>query len=229
MTTPHPLATVLAAAAAGRFPAADGATDLTAPDAAGTRAAVAFSGHAYVLADVDPAELSARLAAADGAGGGFGGVHHPTVLSLLADAGGRVAHGHGGRRPRGAAAVATTRWRRRRSCAVTTSPTIHGSPAPSPTGASVAVLADDVGLASIGRGLVDRCEVSVELFDPESAPPGAGRRLLAGALRALPADEPVWAQVAAGNARSLRAFLAAGFVPVASEVLLCTSGDRAAG
>ena len=72
----------------------------------------------------------------------------------------------------------------------------------------------------IGRGLVGRCELSVELFDPESAPPGAGRRLLAGALRALPADEPVWAQVAAGNARSLRAFLAAGFVPVASEVLL---------
>ena len=89
MTTPHPLATVLAAAAAGRFPPADGATDLLAPDASETRAAVAFSGHAYVLAGVDPAELSARLAAADGAGGGFGGVHHPTVLSLLAEAGGR--------------------------------------------------------------------------------------------------------------------------------------------
>ena len=62
--------------------------------------------------------------------------------------------------------------------------------------------------------------MSVELFDAESAPPGAGRRLIAGAWNARPSEESCWAQVAAGNARSLRAFLAAGFVPVASEVLL---------
>jgi hypothetical protein len=219
VTTPHPLATVLAAAAAGRFPPADGATDLTAPDAAGTRAAVAFSGHAYVLADVDRAELSARLAAADGAGGGFGGVHHPTVLSLLADAGGRWRTGTVDvvlvRRGGGDDTVAPATLVRRDDLA--DHPRVARALAHR---RDVVVLADDVGLASIGRGLVGRCEVSVELFDPESAPPGAGRRLLAGALRALPADEPVWAQVAAGNARSLRAFLAAGFVPVASEVLL---------
>jgi RimJ/RimL family protein N-acetyltransferase len=35
----------------------------------------------------------------------------------------------------------------------------------------------------------------------------------------VPAGEPLWAQVAPGNAASLRALAAAGFVPVAAEVL----------
>ena len=219
MPARHPFVAVLDAAAAGHFPAADGASEVMPPDAAGTRAAVAFSGHAYVLADVDPAELSARLAAADGAGGGFGGVHHPTVLSLLADAGGRWRTGTVDvvlvRRGGGDDTVATATLVRRDDLA--DHPRVARALA---YRRDVVVLADDIGLASIGRGLVGRCEVSVELFDAESAPPGAGRHLLTAALRALPADEPVWAQVAAGNARSLRAFLAAGFVPVASEVLL---------
>jgi hypothetical protein len=225
VTAPHPLAAVLAAAAAGRFPTADGATELTAPDSAGTRAAVAFSGHAFVLADVDPVELSARLAAADGAGGGFGGVHHPTVLSLLADTGGPWRTG--------TLDVVLVR-RGRDDCDDTVAPVtlvrrddLSAHPRVARALAhrrDVVVLADEVGLVSFGRGLVDRWEVSVELFDAESAPPGAGRRLLAGAWNARPSDEPLWAQVAAGNARSLRAFLAAGFVPVASEVLLVRDG-----
>lgn len=44
-------------------------------------------------------------------------------------------------------------------------------------------------------------------------------RALATAARHL-ADEPVWAQVALGNARSLRAFQAAGYRPVGAEALL---------
>ncbi|NEC76087.1 GNAT family N-acetyltransferase, partial [Streptomyces rochei] len=44
------------------------------------------------------------------------------------------------------------------------------------------------------------------------------RRLVAAARR-LAGGEPVWAQVAAGNARSLRAFQAAGYRPVGSEAL----------
>jgi hypothetical protein len=35
----------------------------------------------------------------------------------------------------------------------------------------------------------------------------------------VPAGEPLWAQVAPGNAASMRSTLAAGFVPVAAEVL----------
>jgi hypothetical protein len=36
----------------------------------------------------------------------------------------------------------------------------------------------------------------------------------------LPAGEPLFAAVSPGNARSLRAFLAVGFTPVASEVII---------
>lgn len=36
----------------------------------------------------------------------------------------------------------------------------------------------------------------------------------------VPAGEPVFAAVAPGNARSLRTFLATGFVPIGSEVIL---------
>lgn len=49
---------------------------------------------------------------------------------------------------------------------------------------------------------------------------GHGRALLADALSLVPEGEPVFAAVAPGNARSLRAFLACGFVPLGSEVLL---------
>ena len=44
--------------------------------------------------------------------------------------------------------------------------------------------------------------------------------MYASGLAVPPEGEWVWAQVAAGNTASLRAFLAAGFVPVCSEVLL---------
>ena len=39
-------------------------------------------------------------------------------------------------------------------------------------------------------------------------------------LAAVPPGETVWAQVSPGNAQSLRAFLACGFVPIGSEVLI---------
>ncbi|MBZ9642391.1 GNAT family N-acetyltransferase, partial [Streptomyces sp. PSKA30] len=38
----------------------------------------------------------------------------------------------------------------------------------------------------------------------------------------LSGGEPVWAQVSAGNARSLRALQAAGYRPVGSEALFLT-------
>jgi hypothetical protein len=49
---------------------------------------------------------------------------------------------------------------------------------------------------------------------------GTGRGVIRDARRPVPAGEPVFAAVAPGNARSLRAFLAAGFVPLGSEVLI---------
>ncbi|MYS16437.1 GNAT family N-acetyltransferase, partial [Streptomyces sp. SID4982] len=73
----------------------------------------------------------------------------------------------------------------------------------------------------LGRGLGGRVEVAVEVGE-EARHRGLGRAL-ATAARHL-AGEPVWAQVAPGNARSVRAFLAAGYRPVGAEVLLSATG-----
>ena len=88
----------------------------------------------------------------------------------------------------------------------------------------VRVLGDERGFVTIGRGLVDRTELSVELLD-HAHNSGAGRQLIAEGLRAIGRDELVFAQVAPGNAASLRAFLACGFRPIGSEVLIDVTAD----
>jgi hypothetical protein len=59
--------------------------------------------------------------------------------------------------------------------------------------------------------------MSVELLDMTRF---AGRGLIADGLQAIEPDQWVFAQVAPGNAASLRAFLACGFRPIGSEVLI---------
>ena len=70
----------------------------------------------------------------------------------------------------------------------------------------------------VGRGLCGRREVGYEV-EPEHRNGGLGRKLVAAARGLVPAGEPLWAQVAPGNATSMRSALAAGFVPVGAEVL----------
>ena len=77
---------------------------------------------------------------------------------------------------------------------------------------------DGAGVLILGRGLAGRWEAAIEV-DPRYAGRGIGRELCRAARSLCPDREPVWAQVAAGNAASLRTVLAAGFVPVGSEVL----------
>ena len=55
------MAAILAAAAAGDFPPADGLVEVLPPDAHGTGAVVAFTGHAFVLADVAGDDLELHL------------------------------------------------------------------------------------------------------------------------------------------------------------------------
>jgi hypothetical protein len=55
---------------------------------------------------------------------------------------------------------------------------------------------------------------------PDGHGRGWGRSLLTDALGLVPAGEPVFAAVSPGNARSLRAFLGVGFVPIGSEVIV---------
>jgi L-amino acid N-acyltransferase YncA len=70
----------------------------------------------------------------------------------------------------------------------------------------------------IGRGLAGRLEVSIEV-NPDRRGGGIGSRLAKAALSLTPANEPLFAQVSPGNVASLRAFLAAGYRPICSEVL----------
>ncbi|WP_405882594.1 GNAT family N-acetyltransferase [Streptomyces sp. NBC_01384] len=81
----------------------------------------------------------------------------------------------------------------------------------------VRVWTTEGGVLVLGRGIAGRLEVAVEV-DEDVRHRGLGRRL-ATAARHL-GGEPVWAQVAPGNARSLRAFQAAGYRPVGAEALL---------
>jgi hypothetical protein len=200
----HPLAAVLVAAAHGSFPPVDGAVEVVSPDDRGTEAVVEFTGHAFVLTHRDRGDELFRGVDA------FGGVGHPgLVLALAGDAtiGSHdvvlVRHGGSSVEP----LPETDRYddhprvvRARH----------HRHP--------VNVLGDETGLVTIGAGLVGRTELSVELTG-DGGGNGSGRALILGGLATLPTTELVFAQVAPGNAASLRAFLACGFRPIGSEIL----------
>jgi hypothetical protein len=207
----HPLHAALIAAADGRFPPADGRVDVYPPDEAGFAACVEFAGHAVILTTADAADVAAHGA------DGFGGSSHPDLLRWLAGPTGTigshdvvlVARGAGGgtlrertdfeNHPR------VRRARRHRR--------------------DVRVYANDDGLVTIGTGLVGRQELSVELFDMHRSVPGRGGILIGEALAMVPRGGLLWAQVAPGNASSLRAFLRCGFVPIGAEVLISTRID----
>ena len=76
----------------------------------------------------------------------------------------------------------------------------------------------DSAVLIVGRGLAGRWEFGYEVARGAQGR-GLGRRVAAAARGLVPAGEPLWAQVAPGNAASLRSTLAAGFVPVGAEVL----------
>jgi GNAT superfamily N-acetyltransferase len=74
------------------------------------------------------------------------------------------------------------------------------------------------GLLAVGQGLAGRWELAFEVAPPFRGR-GLGRALARAARHVVPPGEPVFAQVATGNAMSLRAILAAGYRPIGSEVL----------
>lgn len=202
---PHPLLDVLHAAADDRFPPVDGGVTFVPPLAGGLHGVVSFTGSAFVATN-QPAEEFADLHL-----DGFGAALRPAVLLRLAGRGGEVgvvdvtlvARGLGGgelpvrgdlgdnRRVRHART-----WRRH-----------------------VRVYGDDRGLVTLARGVAGRTEMSVEV-SPDLQGQRVGTWLITEALRLAPVDEPVFAAVAPGNARSLRAFAAVGFRPIGSEVLI---------
>ncbi len=201
----HPIGAALVAAAEGRFPPVDGRWELVAPWRPGLEAVVAFTGHAFVVITADREVPAAVRQRADG----FGGAHDPRVALALAGTDGwidsldavLVRHGVGGTPGLVERPDLTEHHRVRFAAAVRDDVRSVGRP----TG-------DD--LVTIGRGIGGLVELGVE------ADSGRGAELLGQALTLVPASEVVAACVAPGNARALRAFLAAGFRPVASVQLL---------
>lgn len=209
----HPLLGLLLAAAEGRFPDVDGTVRVVPGLGGGLECSYAFTGHGVVATDLPPAELEAHGLT------GFGPAMAPDFLRWLAGPAGYidvqdvtlVARGTGA----GGALTARSdlgehpRVRYARSLR-------HG----------VDVYGDDRGLVTLSTGLAGRRELSVEA-EPAGQGKGWGRSLVRDALDLVPAGEPVFAAVSPGNARSLRAFLALGFAPIGSEVVLRPA--RAAG
>ena len=77
---------------------------------------------------------------------------------------------------------------------------------------------DGAGLVTVGRGVADRWETSLEV-DPAGRGRGLGTALAVAAPDLVPDGRPLWAQIAPANVASLRAFLGAGYRPVGAEVL----------
>jgi hypothetical protein len=198
----HPLLRVLLDAAAGRFPAPDGSVTVLPPLADDHEVAMAFTAHAVFATALPPDEV--RALGADG----YGGAMAPDVLRGLAGGGwvgvldvtlAGVGRG-GGALPRRTdlddhPRVLHARDLRR----------------------DVQVFGDERGLVTIASGLAGRRELSIELTGDRQGR-GEGMSLLLDGLGLVEEGAAVFAGVAPGNARSLRLFLHAGFVPLASEV-----------
>lgn len=222
---PHLLLRLLLDAADARFPLADGGVTVLGPLPRGLECSVAFTGHAVIATSLTTDQVDELRP------DGFGGSLAPDLLRGLAGPDGTVgsvdatltARGTGGppRLPERTGLEDHPRVRRARE--------LRGH---------VRTFGDERGLVTLADGLAGRRELSTELRDPQrGAGLGAGRSLIRDALSLVPEGEPVFAAVAPGNARSLRAFLATGFTPIAAECILrpararrpdAASGDLAA-
>ncbi len=206
--TAHRLVALLEDAAQGRFPAADGEIEVLPPPPGAAMAVVAFTAHHVIAADIDESWVREQLPAGD----------------LRAPMSPRFLHGLGTRLGRGDDGVDV----------VLAAPGLAGSSAlvagdrgehPRATRAhsfreDVRVFegADGAAVVILGRGLGLRLEVAIEI-DPARRGRGVGMRMLIEARRLVGAHDVLYAQVAPGNAASLRTFLRAGFEPIGCEVL----------
>lgn len=201
---------ILDAAARGVFPPADGRTTVV-PQACDRDAGVlSFTAHSVVFTDEDPRWVYDMLAAAPC--DALAATMNPLFLAAFIERTGRTSE--------------------------TIDAMLVGSPLPGGPPLTLTEIGDgdhprivyarrrrddvrawqtDGGVLVLGRGIAGRLEVSVEV-DEGVRHRGLGRALVTAARHL--ATEPLWAQVAPGNARSLRTFQAAGYRPVGAEVLL---------
>jgi GNAT superfamily N-acetyltransferase len=208
----HPLLKILLEAAAGRPPAPDFSVELLPPPPGRVDAVLTFTAHSYVAASVDPERLRARLLPDYP-----GATTEPAFLAWLGTELGRRA---------GQIDMVLVASHLDGPLPLDLEPREDLAAHPRVARANryrdhLQVHADRDGGAVLllGRGLADRWEVAFEV-DPDRRDRGLGRALATAARHMVPRDEPLFAQVTPGNVASVRALLAAGYTPIASEVLL---------
>jgi GNAT superfamily N-acetyltransferase len=205
------LTALLADVAAGRFPAPDGSVTILPQPSERDAGVIALTAHAVIFADADPEWIRGQLPPGD-----LSGPLTPRFLIALCGRTDRVAHSID------LLCVAA---------ALAGPPSIDLAPLTDPDSVhprinralryrdEVRSWRADGGVLVLGRGVASRWEVAVEV-DADRQGTGLGRALATAARHLVPGGCPLWAQVAPGNAASVRAFLAAGFEPVGAEALL---------
>jgi GNAT superfamily N-acetyltransferase len=203
------LAAILQQAADGRFLPADGGVTILPQPSSRDAGVIAFTGHSVVFTDAAPDWVAAQLPAGD-----LSAPVSPRFLHALAAHTGREAH---------ATDILTCAPARRGPAPLKLTP--DADPA-HPRIARALLYRDDVtawqaegGVVMLGRGPAGRWEVAVEV-DAGHRGHGLGQALATAARHLVPCGAALWAQIAPGNAASVRAFLAAGYRPVGAEALL---------
>ena len=204
----HLIAEVLSKASGGDFPAVDGGWQRVGPWRDGVEGVVAFTGHAFLAVDDDVSDGALGSLGPDG----FGGASNPRLVSRLAGSGWidaldvvLVARGVGGEPALVPRSDLRNHPRAEHATSVRSEVATFGYAAP-----------DDRTLVTLSTGLGGLPEVGVET-DP--AKDHVGTDVVRDALTLVDEGEVVVAACAPGNARALRAFLGAGFEPVASVQL----------
>jgi hypothetical protein len=204
----HPIAEALSSAATGDFPSVDGTWHRVEPWRPGVEGVLAFTGHAYLALEPDVRDSEVEALGADG----FGGASNPRLVSRLASGGWidsldvvLVARGLGGDAALVPRSDLRNHPRAEHATAVRSSVTTYGY-----------AVHGDRTLVTLSTGLGGLPEIGVET-DP--AKDHAGSAVVRDALTLVSKEQVVVAACAPGNARALRAFMSAGFEPVASVQL----------
>ncbi|WP_127500007.1 GNAT family N-acetyltransferase [Actinoplanes solisilvae] len=205
------LVEILRAAAHGSFPPPDGSTTVVPQPSERDAGVLALTAHTVIFLDEDPAWIHATLTGLDT--DPLAAAMNPVFLAALLARTGRHAD---------------------TIDLLTAAPALPGPPLlplieqdqDHPRVRRALRHRDDVrtwttpgGVLTLGRGVAGRWEVSIEVSE-DVRDRGLGRVLALCARHLAPADATVWSQQAAGNARSIRAFQAAGYRPIGAELLL---------
>lgn len=207
----HPLTKILSAAADGTLPPPDGEVDVVPAPPGRVDAVVSFTAHLVVAGGVRADDVRERLPEGD-----LTNWMHPTFLMWLGDELGSRPGSHD-------LVLVATGTPADQDLELRAAPSAFSHPrveyaSRHRTDVRVYTDPDALGVLVVGRGLAERWEFAFEV-EPAGRNRGLGRRLALAARGCVPEGEPLFAQVAPGNAASVRSVLAAGFRPIGSEVL----------